>query len=161
MFKISDTVVYGSGQLCVISDIKEVSFGSTKNLYYILKPVYDKNSTVYHPVEGGEAKMRMPLAKEKAKKILAGTDFTLEWNGFDPLRKEYFDGILKEANPEKLVALMRLIYSKRRELAQSGKRLRAADEKAFNEACFSVSEEFAFIFNSDKEAVTDMILGAD
>lgn len=161
MFKTSDTVIYGSGQLCVISDIREMSFGSTKRLYYILKPVFDKNSTVYHPVEDGEAKIRMPLTREKAEKIIANTDFTLEWNAFDSLRKELFDGILKEANPEKLVALIRLIHSKRRELAQNGKRLRAADEKAFNEARFSVSEEFAFVFDTDKEAVTDMILCTD
>ncbi len=161
MFNISDTVIYGGGQLCVIADIREECFTGTKMLYYILKPVYDKNSTVYHPVEGGEAKIRMPVSKEKAEKIITDTDFTVEWNAFDPLRKECFDGILKESDPEKLIGLIRLISSKRTELAQNGKRLRAADEKAFNEARRAVSEELAFALGTDKECVTDMILGAD
>lgn len=160
MFRISDTVIYCGSQLCVVSDIREESFGGAKKSYYILKPVYDKNSTFYHPVESDEAKMRLPISRECAEKIIGGkAETTLEWNVCDPVRKEEFSALLKECDPEKLVALIRLIQSKRTELVQNGKRLRAADEKAFNEAKRAVSEELAHALGTDKDAVINMIIG--
>lgn len=160
MFQIADTVIYGGSQLCVISDIRDENFGGVKKSYYILKPVYDKNSTFYHPVESDETKMRLPIPKEYAEKIIEGkAESALEWNCCDPVRKEEFSEILKECSPEKLIALIRLIHSKRIELSQNGKRLRAADEKAFNEAKKAVIEEFSYALGTDKEKVTDMIIG--
>lgn len=160
MFQISDNVIYCGSQLCVVADIREESFGGTKKFYYILKPVYDKNSTFYHPVESDEAKMRLPISKEYAEIIIGGkAESALEWNGCDPVRKEEFSALLKECDPEKTVAMIRLIHSKRTELAQNGKHLRAADERAFNEAKRAVSEEFSFALGTDKESIIDMIIG--
>lgn len=160
MFRISDTVIYCGSQLCVVADIREESFGGAKKSYYILKPVYDKNSTFYQPVESDEAKMRLPISRDCAEKIINGkSETTLEWNGYDPVRKEEFSALLKECNPEKLVAMIRLIQSKRTELVQNGKRLRAADERAFNEAKRTVSEELSYALGTDKDTVLNMIIG--
>lgn len=160
MFQISDTVIYGGSQLCIITDIREESFSGTKKPYYILKPVYDKNSTFYQPVDSDDSKMRLPITAEKARKIVdSEAAAQIEWEASDPVRKEEFSALLKECNPEKLVALIRLIKDKRTELVQNGKRLRAADEKAFNEAKKAVSEEFSYALGTDKDSVIDMIIG--
>ena len=95
-----------------------------------------------------------------AKKLVENkTAAELEWVSSDPLRKEYFSLLLKESDPGVLVTMIRLIHSKRTELAQNGKRLRAADEKAFSEAKKAVSEELSFALGTDRENVIDMILG--
>lgn len=160
MFRISDTVIYCGSQLCVVADIREECFGTAKKSYYILKPVYDKNSTFYQPVESDEAKMRLPISRECAEKIISSkSETTLEWNNCNPVRREEFSAFLKEGSPEKLVAMIRLIQSKRTELVQSGKRLRAADEKAFNEAKKAVSEELSYALGTDKDTVINMIIG--
>lgn len=160
MFRISDTVIYCGTQLCVIADIRDESFGGVKKPYYILKPVYDKNSTLYHPVDLANGKIRLPVSEQEAKKLVENkTAAELEWVSSDPLRKEHFSLLLKESDPGILVAMIRLIHSKRTELAQNGKRLRAADEKAFSEAKKAVCEELSFALGTDRENVIDMILG--
>ena len=49
MFKVDDTVVYGTAGVCVISEIREMEIcGSTAD-YYVLKPVDSKASQIFVP----------------------------------------------------------------------------------------------------------------
>ena len=60
MFEIGEYVVCGNNGVCQIKEITTLSMsGVDKNRkYYILKPVYSENSTVYVPVDALHSSMR-------------------------------------------------------------------------------------------------------
>lgn len=110
MFNKGDTVIYGSAGICTVSDIRKENFAGEKKLYYILKPISEKGTTVYHPVDGDESKLRLPLAAEQINEFLK-TDFAsaVIWQSGDIARRELFDEILKEKEPVKLLSLINII----------------------------------------------------
>ena len=67
MFCVNDTILYGAQGVCRIASIVRESFGSGPVDYYVLKPVYNDNSTIYVPVENGDltGKMRRILSSEE------------------------------------------------------------------------------------------------
>ena len=69
LYNTGDTVVYGSS-VCSISGIKEMRFGTDIKQYYILKPIFEPQSTVYHPVDGDPAKLRPPISADEARRIV-------------------------------------------------------------------------------------------
>ncbi len=83
MFKIGSYVVYRSEGVCVVSDIRTVSFGALGSTeYYILTPISDKKSTVFVPVhnEALTSQMRGLLNAEKFSELIEECrGKTLEW----------------------------------------------------------------------------------
>lgn len=60
MYRVNDTVVYGAQGVCRIADITKRDIGGMPMDYYVLKPVYDDNSTLFVPISNDKltAKMR-------------------------------------------------------------------------------------------------------
>lgn len=160
MFAIGDTVVYGSMGVCSICDIRKESFASgEKKLYYVLKPVSEQSTTVYHPVDGDESKLCLPISAEDAQALLeADCVSQVEWIANDILRKESFDAILKDRQHSRLIALINLLTQKKLEKAKEGKKMRASDEKILNEAQKIVLGEFSFVLNKSEDEILKKIL---
>ena len=52
MFAVNDTVMYGNAGVCEIVDIRAQKFyQQPEKLYYVLKPIYEHNETIYCPVD--------------------------------------------------------------------------------------------------------------
>ncbi len=48
MFKINDVVMHVGVGVCTVEDLQERNFGKLdKNLYYVLKPLSNNNSTIF------------------------------------------------------------------------------------------------------------------
>lgn len=158
MFNKGETVIYGSSGICTVSDIRKENFAGEKKLYYILKPVSERGTTVYHPVDGDESKLRLPLTAEQANELLK-SDFTsaVIWQAGDIARREMFDEILKEKEPVKLLSLINIITKKKIEKADNGKKLRAADEKALNDAKKIILGEFSFVTGKSEDEILEII----
>ena len=50
MFQVNDMVLYGTNGVCKVVDIDERDCGGRMVEYYILKPIYAANSTIFVPV---------------------------------------------------------------------------------------------------------------
>ena len=65
MFKVNDYIMYGTTGVCKIIEIKKEKFlGRQEMEYYILEPVYSKNTVIKIPVDNTTIKMREVLSKE-------------------------------------------------------------------------------------------------
>ena len=66
MYKVNDTIMYGTQGICRIVEIAEKDFMGTKKEYYVLKPIGDASATLYAPVNNAkkETKMRRILSEE-------------------------------------------------------------------------------------------------
>ena len=154
LYDTGDTVVYAGSSVCSISGIKELCFGADKKQYYILKPIYEPRSTVYHPVDGASAKLRPPISAEEARQIVSAPPMS-GWENDDRLRREKFFNILHNGSCAEVVSMVKLICRRKREV----KKLRASDERSLNDGKGLVSEELAYALGITRDeaikAVTD------
>lgn len=150
MFKEEEIVVYGRTGLCKISSIEDKAFSITSRLKtrcYVLKPLNDGSSTVFVPVDNERlvSNMRYTLSKKEIDSlILAASKTELEWNENRRQRFEDFREILSQGITARLIAMIRCLAEKKKELLTKGKKLCLSDEGAFNEAKQMINEEFSY-----------------
>ena len=72
LFNIGDMVVYGSQGVCKIDAIQEKQIGKAVMNYYVLKPVFNENTSVFVPVENATltSKMQDLLTRSQAKELI-------------------------------------------------------------------------------------------
>ncbi len=159
VYKVGDIVIYAGSNVCVIADIRKESFGKEKKDYYILKPVFEKNSTVYHPVDSDETKLRKAITQAEALEIISD-DFSSNavWIENDTERNDRFEALLKEKSPRKMVWIIRVISQKKKELSSAGKKIRAADEKVLEEAKRNIIEELLYVLGKSEEEIIEKII---
>lgn len=152
-YNTGDTVVYGSS-VCNISGIKEMRFGTDIKQYYILKPIFEPQSTVYHPVDGDSSKLRPPISADEARRIVSAPSMP-DWESDDRLRREEFLRVLHSGSCAEVVSMIKLICRRKREV----KKLRAADERSLSDGKGLVAGELAYALGITKDeaikAITD------
>lgn len=160
MFQVNDTVMYGSSGVCRISEISAKKFGNKEVLYYVLKPVYDENSTIYCPVDSPKLKIRKLLSVDEIYRLIQEMpDSQTEWVNNEQQRKEKFNKILKEGDHRELIRLIRALYFNREEKRRTGKKFYLSDERIMKEAETMLHEEFAHVLKIELEEVVPFITG--
>lgn len=59
MYKVNDTALYGNDGICRIENIIQRNLTDRIVEYYVLKPVYKDNATVYVPTQNEELVKKM------------------------------------------------------------------------------------------------------
>ncbi len=161
MYKINDTVLYGSHGACIITEISKLSFGGPEKQYYILKPVHNSGSTVYVPVDNNvlTSKMRQILSIDEIQTLIH--DMPVEkalWIEDETKRKEKYHEILLSGDRHKLIGMIKALYQHQKEQNKKGKRLHATDERIFKEAEKLLYDEFAFVLQIKPSQVLPFIM---
>ena len=156
MFRIGDAVIHPAEGVCEITEITERNFSGTAEEYYVLKSVYDSQSTVYIPVETTKVrpKIRLALSREQVQKIID----SLENNepvktDNDNHRRQLFKEILASGNADEIGRVLTTIYSLKTELRKTGKKIKVSDERIIKETERSVFTEFAFSLGISPEEI--------
>ena len=159
MFKVNDYIIYGTTGVCKIIEIKKEKFlGREEKKYYVLEPVYSKNTVIKIPVDNTTIKMREVLSKdyiEELINIIPNTE--TEWIDDDKLRSEHFKTVLKSGNCEELITLIRTIYLSKKDKKSIGKKLYKVDDEIMQAAEKLLNEEFAFVLDIDPKEVPQYI----
>lgn len=136
MFAKNDYIIYGTTGVCKITGIEKKKFNtSAEREYYILKPAYDPNSTIYAPVDNNIINIRKIMTvKEVYDLIMAMPDNKTIWIDDINLRKEKYNEILKKGDKVELVKLIRTLYLEKQKKKNEGKKLYVGDEKIMSEA---------------------------
>ena len=161
MFSKNDYIIYGTTGVCKITDIVKKKFNTnTEREYYILKPAYDPNSTIYAPVDNTMINTRKIMTlKEVYELIKSMPDNETIWIDDINLRKEKYNEILKRGDNVELVKLIRTLYLEKEKKKIEGKKLYVGDEKIMSEAQRLLHEEFALVLNIKVDEVLPFILG--
>lgn len=162
VFEKGQYVIYGTNGLCVVEDIKNMSFikGEEKKLYYILAPVKAKSSTIFVPLNNEKLvlKMRDTMTKEEIDSLLMGmSDKEFEWENDRRARADMFHDIIAKGVTEELLLMIRCIYMKKNELMAKKKFLPTTDSKTLEFAEKMVEEEFAYVLEIQPGEVGDYI----
>ena len=161
MFSAGDTVSYGTGGICKIKEITEMTVGKVKKEYFVLVPVYDENSTLYVPTDNKKLldNMRSVLSSEEINALIdSAAREPMEWIENDIDRKEYCTNVLKNGDRGELMRLIEMLYLRREELKSTKKHFHISDEKFLREAERLLHDEFSYTLNITKEDVPFYIL---
>ena len=156
MFQVNDMVLYGTNGVCELVGIEKRDCGGRMVEYYILKPFYTNNSTVFVPVNNEKltSKMRHVLTKEEIGQMIAEIPGNpSEWITDERERKERFKDIAGRADTFEMIQLIEALLEHQREVMERGKKLHIADERMLREAEKMICDEFAYVLGISQEEV--------
>lgn len=161
MFQVNDTVSYGTHGVCQITEIGEKNLTGKSMEYYILKPVYNENSTLYVPVhsENLTGKMRRILSVQEIREMIRQMPYHQEdWIDNENLRKTRYRELLTDGNRTELLKMLRTLYLHQQEQISKGKKLHNTDERFFREAEKLLFDEIALVLHIKPSQVLPFIL---
>ena len=147
MFKKGDYIIYGSTGVCLVEDITVPDYlkqhGINKD-YYRLAPVY-RTETIYTPVDTSVF-MRSIITKEEADnlilKIPSIQEEHFEIKDHRTLAENYKASI-KSHECEDLIRLVKTVYTRSRQMIDSGKKPAQTDMQYMKQAEDLLHGEFA------------------
>ena len=129
MFEIGEKVVYGNTGVCILEDIvqKEI-IRNKKQEYYVLKPLYQQNNTIYAPVDSDKIFIRKVISKSEAEELIEKIPRITEEMVVDN-DPDMYRNALSSHDCKVLVAITAIIYQKKRTAISLKKKLGFGDEK--------------------------------
>ncbi len=158
--QVGEFVAYKKHGVYQIADIKREKICGVLENYFVLRSVYDKNSTVYVPAGRADlvAQMEHILTKEEIDNIISSSaDAEIEWVSVTAERASFFEEIIHSEDLVRIISMMRLLSAKKEEAVRTKAKTFAHDERMLNAAQRTVAEAFAFSLGIDKKDVTDYI----
>lgn len=148
-------VVYGIDGVCEVEGIIRQKFGTDSSVkdYYVLRPVYEKSSKVYVPVNSSAVAERMrPILSKKEidEAILSAFDGEITWVNDYKKRSEQFHRILSRRDEKEILQMISCLYLHGKE---SEKGLTASNAHMLKAAQNIIEQEFAFSLNIKPEEV--------
>ncbi len=154
MAEVNEIVRYGAQGICRIQQIEEKSIGASRRLYYVLKPVYYEDSTIFVPVDNPAltGKMHRLLRAQEVLELLSGLagDDGL-WVEDEAQRREAYEQILRSGDRVGMARLIRALSLQKVRLGAQRKKLHAAEEAILKEAERELNEEFAYVLGLSLE----------
>lgn len=160
MYKETDIVMHPSAGVCRIQAIREESFTKQARLYYVLRPMYENNSTtIYVPTDLDKIKLRRLLSREEIVELIHGVSLdTPLWIDNPNVRRDSFTELLHNGEHTVLIRLIAELHTHRKEAVAAGHKFRASDEKILQEAEKRIHQEFAHTLQLEVDEVAPFIM---
>lgn len=155
MFKKGDKVVYGQTGVCFVEDIIEKAIiKNNKQTYYVLKPIFQSNNTVFAPVDNLKVNMRLALTNEEAIDLIDSIPNVVQ--KAEMLTEEDFKRLsLNSCND--LILLTAAIFAKKKTALANKKKLGFQNEKLMNLAENLLFGELSVALDIEPSGVKDYI----
>ena len=160
MFKVNDTIMYGTQGICKIVEITEKDFMGTKKEYYVLKPINDAGATLFAPKNNEKiaTKMRRILSEEEIYELIETMPYEkANWIDNENERKDKYKKIITSGDHAELIKMIKAIYFHKKEREADGKHLYLSDERFFKEAERILYDEFQYVLKIKKEELMSFI----
>ena len=163
MYSVEEYVIYGASGVCKIADMKKERIKGVTKEYYVLKPVFSQNSTVYVPTDNPALveKIQPVISVAELDKVLSEVDGrSHEWIENDNERSEKYKETLRSGTRSEIIEIIRVIHRRQKELITRGKHLHVIDERIRRDAQTPLCSEIAFVKGiSPEEALTLILKG--
>lgn len=161
MYSVNDTVLYGTQGVCTVCEIVKKKFGDNETDYYLLRPVFDKNSTILAPCYSDTTKQKMRSLLSKDEVLKLKEDISKEpaqWVDDALERRKLFSSILHSFDSKAILALAKNISIHKKELLSKGKNLSSFDARFLKESEKISFEEIAVVLGISTDEVLDFLL---
>ncbi|MEG0283472.1 MAG: CarD family transcriptional regulator [Erysipelotrichales bacterium] len=156
MYEIDQIISYGNKGLCKIVDIIMKEVNNKEIPYYILKPVYEEDSTIFIPQDNKKLtdKFQELITKKEIYSILENvSSHTLLLEKNSKSREIEYKELLETGTHIDLLKLIIMLYNKKEEESK----LTMIDSNAFKEAEKKLYREIAFVLDIELENVEPFI----
>lgn len=161
MFNVGDTVLYGSQGVCKIIGTEEKEVCGNNIEYFVLKPVYDENSTLFVPLSNSNllSKMKSVLSAEQIYEMIKEmpSEDTI-WIDDDNEHKQKYQQIIIDGNRRKLVQLIKTLHIHEVSQQKKGRKLHISDEMMLKQAEKLLYDEFALVLKIKPNEVLPFIM---
>lgn len=143
---VDNYVVYGAHGVCEVEKVINHKFSSDKSAqdYYVLRPIFEKESTIYVPVHSSAATecMRPVLSKSEIDEIiLSAVDTEMKWSSNYKERFKQFRQILSGRNEREILQLISYLYL---QSIKSRRGLTFSNTQILKAAQTIIEQEFSF-----------------
>ena len=155
MYKKGEYVVVGNKGVCTIDNITtlDISGVDKEREYYILKPVYVPQSTVYVPTDNAET-MRRVLTRDEVEHLIREIpEIPLIDTVNDKLLEQEYKGCMKTNSCVAWVRIIKTIYLRKQKRLEAGRKVTAVDAKYYRIAEDNLYGELAVVLNIPKAEV--------
>lgn len=153
MFEIGERIIYGKTGVCTVEEISEKQIGSSKRMYYTLRPLYKENNVIYAPADSDKIFMRPLITRAEAEALISHVaeirDAALE--------------VREEAEPcdghscEELLATAVRIYEKKCEARRLKRKLGFTYEKQLTTAEQLLFGELAAVLDKSVDEIPALL----
>lgn len=163
MFLIGEYIIYGANGVCKVVDITDQPIKGTRETrkYYVLEPVYMKDSTIYTPVDNEKVVMRRILKEDEARHLI---DKITEIPTIDikeeKSRNQYYSDSIKTYDCENLVSVVKTVYQRKQARTSHGKKVLSMDDTYLKKAEDLLYGEMAIALSIPKDTVCRYIENA-
>lgn len=161
MFQAGDYIIYGNNGVCRVESVGTIEIipGIPKDkMYYTLKPLYIKGSTIYTPVDNQKVLIRPLISKEKAMELIDGAEeIETLWITNEKQREEIYKEELATCDCKEMIKIIKTVYQRMQLRLAEGKKITNNDRKYFKMAQDSLYGELAIVLDMKKEEVEDFI----
>ena len=164
MYKKGDYVVKIPEGICKIEDVGclDISGVHKDKEYYILAPINQKGSKIYIPIDNVHGRIRNMINKEDAIAFIKSIpDIDEKDIQNEKMREQEYKAVILSGDNEKIASILKLIYIRKQERAQQGKKLSSTDERYFKLAEDMLFSELSFVLDVPKgnmeQYIADMI----
>ncbi|MDO4622333.1 MAG: CarD family transcriptional regulator [Eubacteriales bacterium] len=160
MYQKGDYIVYGASGTCKVEDVTRLSIPGTdgKRKYYVLRPVNSSKSTIYSPVNNEKVRIRDVISAsemEEALQKIAELQAVVIEN--EKLREETYKEILRNADFRQCVSLAYILFQKRKERLDQGRKFTAVDERYLHEVIGVLCTEVSVVLQMDKASAQGLL----
>lgn len=160
MFQAGDVIVCGTHGVCRVEKVGPLSsaVADRERLYYTLKPLYERGSVVFTPVDNEKMVIRPVISREEALRLIDGIR-DAEALGIEDERKreENYKTALKSCRAEELVKMIKTINARKRSRAARGKKATDADSRYVKLAEDYLYGELAISLDLERDQVKAFI----
>jgi CarD family transcriptional regulator len=160
MYKVNDKIVYGTHGVCEVMEIGRLSMSvaDRKKKYYTLRPVYQKESVIYVPVDNEKIPMRPILTREEVDELLQEIPrLDTIWVSNEKEREYQYKQIILRGDCRELVRIIKTIYLRMQSRIEDGKKVAAVDERYFRQAEDLLYGELAYVLDMKKSDMNPFI----
>lgn len=161
MFKVGDTVLYKTEGVCRIQEICSKDIGGRAEEYYLLRPVYRENSSVFVPVKNETliSQMKGILSADEIMDIINSvTQNEVEWIEDEESRRLKYKELINGGDRRAMLRAIKALSIKQKEKLQRGRKLHITDENFLHDAERIVYDEFALVLNLQPDEVLPFIM---
>lgn len=147
-FEKSQYIRYGANGVCQIEDIGPLPGTDSSAQYYTLKPIADKRSVYFIPVDSETltSKMRPLLTRDEIDNAIDSVKGMLpEWEEDRSVRLESGRAALRESDTRQTLLVIGSLYRHKQQLLAQGKKSSSSDDYLLKEAEVLIENEFAFV----------------
>ncbi len=160
MFEKGDFIVYGNTGVCEVKDITTLNMKDVPKdrLYYLLSPIYRKESKIFTPVDNSKTVMRAVLTKEEADALIDNIPEIEElWVSNDKLREEKYKETIKSCECKDWIKIIKTLYLRKQERIAQGKKTTAMDERYLRAAEENLYSELSLALGIPKAEMEEYI----